>query len=331
MGGRYDAVLLVSFGGPEGMADVLPFLENVTRGRGVPRERLAEVARHYEAVGGVSPLNAQNRALVRALEAELAAHGPRLPVYWGNRNWHPLLPDTVRRMRDDGIARAVAFVTSAFSSYSGCRQDREDLARARDAVGAGAPELDKLRVFHDHPAFLEANAGHLRAARARVPPARRATTRVVFTAHSLPVAMARGAAYERQLQAAAAQVARAAGLPNGAGWQLAYQSRSGPPAVPWLEPDILTVVDQAAAAGVTDLVVLPLGFVSDHMEVVHDLDTEAAGRARALGLGFHRAPTAGTAPAFVRMIRELIVERASGAPAVAGDLCAADCCPPGRP
>ena len=331
MGERYDAVLVVSFGGPEGPADVLPFLENVTRGRNVPRERLAEVARHYEAVGGVSPINAQNRALIRALEAELAAHGPRLPVYWGNRNWHPLLPDTVRRMRDDGIARAVAFVTSAFSSYSGCRQYREDIVRARDAVGAGAPEIDKLRVFHDHPAFLEANVGHLRAALAGVPGARRGSTRVVFTAHSLPVAMARGAAYERQLQAASAHVARAAGVADGTGWQLAYQSRSGPPVVPWLEPDILAVVDEAAAAGTTDLVVLPLGFVSDHMEVVHDLDTEAAARARSRGLGFHRAPTAGSAPAFVRMIRELIVERAGGAPAAAADACAADCCPPGRP
>jgi ferrochelatase len=327
MGGRCEAVLVVSFGGPEGMADVIPFLENVTRGRNVPRERVLEVARHYEQVGGVSPINDQNRALIRALEAELAAHGPRLPVYWGNRNWHPLLPDTVRRMRDDGITRAAAFVTSAFSSYSGCRQYLEDLARARDAVGAGAPEIDKLRAFHDHPAFVEASAEHLCATLADVPAARRATTRVVFTAHSIPVAMARGAAYERQLHAASAAVARAAGA--GA-WQLAYQSRSGPPAVPWLEPDILAVVDEAAAAGVTDLVVLPLGFVSDHMEVVHDLDTEAAGRARAHGLGFHRAPTVGTAPAFVRMIRDLIAERADGAMAAA-DICPADCCPSGRP
>jgi ferrochelatase len=329
----WDAVLVLSFGGPEGPADVLPFLENVTRGRNVPPERLREVARHYEAFGGVSPLNAQNRTLVRALTAELAAHGPRLPVYLGNRNWHPLVTDTVRRMKADGVRRALAFVTSAFSSYSGCRQYREDLARARAAAGPGAPEIAKLRVYYDHPGFVGANAEHLRATLDGLPAGRRRAAGVVFTAHSIPVTMARACDYEAQLGEASRLVAEAAGVRS---WSLAYQSRSGPPAVPWLEPDILTVVAEAAA-GTRDLVVLPIGFVSDHLEVRHDLDVEAVAKARALGLRLTRAPTVGTAPAFVGMIRELIRERtepdagrrALGRYGPRPDECPDDCCRPG--
>ncbi|HSE94267.1 MAG TPA: ferrochelatase, partial [Methylomirabilota bacterium] len=207
----YDAVLVLSFGGPEGPADVLPFLENVTRGRNVPPERVREVAEHYTAFGGVSPINAQNRTLVRALEAELALHGPALPVYLGNRNWHPFVADTVRRMQEDGVRRALAFVTSAFSSYSGCRQYREDLTRAMAAASSGAPEIDKLRVYYNHPGFVQANAEHLRTALGGLPARRRVAARVVFTAHSIPVGMARRCDYEAQLAEASDLVAGTAG------------------------------------------------------------------------------------------------------------------------
>jgi ferrochelatase len=331
----YDALLVMSFGGPEGPEDVMPFLEHVTRGRQVPRERLLEVAHHYERFGGVSPINAQNRALIAALEAELRADGPPLPVYFGNRNWHPFVLDTLARMRDDGVRRALMFVTSAFSSYSGCRQYREDVERARATLGPAAPAVDKLRVFYNHPGFVAPNAAHLRAALERLPEARRAAARVAFTAHSIPVAMARGSAYEAQLREAGRLVAQDAGVRE---WSLVFQSRSGPPHVPWLEPDVLAWLDAAQAAGARDVLVLPLGFISDHLEVVYDLDVEAAARARTLGLAFTRVPTVGTAPAFVRMIRELIVERsANGAVRAAlgdhgasHDVCGPTCCLPGR-
>jgi ferrochelatase len=326
----YDAVLVMSFGGPEGMADVMPFLENVTRGRGVPRERLLEVAHHYERFGGVSPINAQNRALIAALEAELAAHGPALPVYFGNRNWHPFVTDTMRAMRDAGVRRAIAFVTSAFSTYSGCRQYREDIVRAMDAV-PGAPEIDKIRTFFNHPGFIGPNVENLRAALDAVPGDRRAAARVVFTAHSIPLAMARGSAYEAQLAEASRLVAEGAGRRE---WSLVYQSRSGSPHIPWLEPDILEHLDGLAAGGATDVVVLPIGFISDHLEVVFDLDTEARERAADLGLNLVRAATAGTAPAFVRMIRDLIVERMTERPerpalgrlGPVHDICPVNCC-----
>jgi ferrochelatase len=331
----YDALLLVSFGGPERMADVMPFLDQVLRGRNVPPERKREVAHHYERFGGVSPINAQNRALLEALRAELAAHGPRLPLYWGNRNWHPFLADTLRTMAGDGVRRALALVTSAYSSYSGCRQYLEDIARARAEVGPAAPAVDKLRTFHDHPGFLEANADRVRAALTTLPPARRATARVAFTAHSIPATMASGCDYVFQLRETCALVAAA--VPHGP-WALAYQSRSGAPGQPWLEPDILAHLEALAAEGVADVVVAPVGFVSDHMEVVYDLDTEARARAAALGLGFVRAGTAGTHPAFVRMIRELVEERvgggerrALGARGPRADVCASDCCPSGAP
>jgi ferrochelatase len=328
----YDAVLVMSFGGPEGMDDVMPFLENVTRGRNVPRERLLEVAHHYERFGGVSPINSQNRALIAALEAELAAHGPHLPVYFGNRNWHPFVTDTVREMRDAGVRRAIAFVTAAFSSYSGCRQYREDIMRALDAV-PGAPEVDKLRVFFNHPGVIAPNVEHLRAALATVPAERREAARLVFTAHSIPMVMARASAYEAQLAEAGRLVAQGAGRTD---WTLAFQSRSGPPQVPWLEPDVLAVLDRLAGDRVRDVVVLPIGFISDHVEVLFDLDIEAKERAAALGLNLVRVRTVGTAPAFVRMIRDLIVERVTERPARAAlgrlgashDICPVGCCAP---
>jgi ferrochelatase len=329
----YDAVLLVSFGGPEGPDDVQPFLANVLRGRAVPPERVAEVARHYEGFGGVSPLNAQNRALLAALEAELSAHGPRLPLYWGNRNWHPLLAGTLRRMAEDGVRRALAFVTSAYSSYPGCRQYLEDIARAREGLGGAAPLVEKLRVFFDHPGFIAAQAARVQDAFAALPPDARASAALVFTAHSVPLAMARTSQYEAQLREACRLVAEAVG---GARWELAYQSRSGPPSQPWLEPDIGGSLRQLVQTGVRDVVVSPIGFVSDHMEVVYDLDVEAAAQAQELGLRMVRAGTPGTHSAFVAMIRELLLERTEGitprrlSPRPPLPLeCAPDCCPRG--
>jgi ferrochelatase len=334
----YDAILLVSFGGPEGMADVMPFLENVTRGRNIPRERLAQVAHHYELFGGVSPLNAQNRDLVAALEAELAAHDIRLPVYWGNRNWQPLLPDALREMRDDGVRRALGLVTSAYSSYSSCRQYRENIAQAQDELGHGAPAVDKLRTFHNHPGFIRANAEALQASLDQLPPERRAAAHVAFTAHSIPQAMAERCDYEAQLLDTAGLVAAAVGI---ADWALVWQSRSGPPTQPWLEPDILDHLAQLHNAGVTEVVLSPIGFISDHMEVLYDLDTEARSYCAGVGMTLLRAATAGTHPAFVAMLRELVQERldpalprrALGLRGAGHDVCPVDCClmGPGRP
>jgi ferrochelatase len=319
----YDALIVVSFGGPEGPDDVIPFLENVTRGRGIPRERLAEVGHHYDLFGGVSPINRQNRELIAALEAELAANGIQLPVYFGNRNWHPYLADTIRDMRDDGVRRALAFFTSAFSSYSGCRQYREDIYRAQEEVGPGAPEVQKLRAFYNHPAFVEANAARVRDALAQIPADRRAAAHLVFTAHSIPSAMAAQCRYEDQLAETSALVASAVGRHEHS---VVYQSRSGPPHVPWLEPDVSDRLRELADAGVTEVVISPVGFVSDHMEVMYDLDVEAAETARELGLTMTRAGAAGTHPAFVSMVRELIEERMSGADKT---VCAPGCCLPG--
>ncbi len=331
---EYDAVLVMSFGGPEGMDDVIPFLENVTRGRNIPRERLMEVTHHYEHFHGVSPINEQNRALIAALEGELAANGPKLPVYFGNRNWHPYIADTVAQMRDDGVKRAIVFVTSGFSCYSGCRQYREDVVRAATAV-EGAPEFDKLRVFYNHPGFIEANADHLRQALATVASEQRSRAVVAFTAHSIPDAMARHSAYERQLGEASRLVAEAAGTPP---WDLVYQSRSGSPHIPWLEPDILAHIERLAAQGIRDVLVHPIGFISDHVEVLWDLDEEAKKKAAELGINMVRVATPGTHPAFVKMIRDLILERMASNPgrATAGrfganhDICPVDCCLVGR-
>jgi ferrochelatase len=383
----YDAFLLLSFGGPEGPDDVLPFLENVTRGRGVPRERLVEVAEHYHAFGGVSPINAQCRDLLKAIGTEFAAEGVDLPLYWGNRNWQPYIEDTVRQMKADGVERAVAFVTSAYGSYSACRQYLDDIGRAVAAVGPGAPQIDKIRPYFNHPGFIEPFAASVEAALAGLPAGAQAGARLVFTAHSVPVGMAAssgsvskgtaqggaggdrsprgstvpaavGGRYTAELREASRLIAervRGATLP----FDLVFQSRSGPPSVPWLEPDVndhLTALAKGTLANGEPLpdgppsgvVVVPVGFVSDHMEVVHDLDVEAAGTAASLGLPFARAKAPAPTPRFAAMVRELVAERLSGAvPQALGDLgvgafaggaqdCPADCCRytaqrPGRP
>ena len=330
----YDAVLLVSFGGPEKPEDVEPFLENVLRGTKVPRQRMLEVAAHYEHFGGVSPANAQMAALLTALVAELNAHGPRLPVYWGNRNWHPLLADTFTQMAEDGITRALAFVTSAFGSYSGCRRYLEDIQRAREAVGPGAAHVDKLRLFYNHPGFIEPMAERVTAALAEVPQERREAARVVYSAHSLPLAMAERCQYVRQVSETCRLVSEGAGVSD---WKLVYQSRSGPPSRPWLEPAIDDWLRQfAREENARDVVLVPIGFLSENMEVVYDLDVEIGELCEELGLNLVRAAVVGGHPRFVRMIRELIVERIEGLanrPALGShgpshDVCPADCCMP---
>ena len=328
---EYDSVILVSFGGPEQRADVMPFLENVVRGKNVPPERLKEVAVHYNHFDGKSPINDQNRALIKALEEELARAEIDLPVYWGNRNWHPFLVDTLREMREDGKRKAIAFVTSAYSSFSGCRQYRENIEQARQELGEGAPTVDKLRVFYNHPAFIEANVDRLLAALETLPKERRECARVAFSAHSIPDAMAATCDYVAQLEETARLVAEGARHER---WQLVYQSRSGPPHVPWVGPDILEHLDALSQINVKDVIVAPIGFISDHMEVVWDLDHEAREHANKLGITLTRAETVGTHPAFVGMIRELIEERlgrastrqAVGKRGPAPDVCPPDCC-----
>jgi ferrochelatase len=329
----FDALLVVSFGGPEGMDDVMPFLENVTKGREVPRERLEAVAEHYALFDGVSPINAQNRALAEALRAELLAHGVDMPIYIGNRNWHPFLADTIRDMAADGVERALAFFTSGFSSYSSCRQYRENIHEAQAALGDAAPEISRLRAFYNHPGFVQAGADLLRASVERIPASRRARAHVAFTAHSIPLAMARGCRYEAQLAEAARLVADGAGVPDHA---VVYQSRSASPRTPWLEPDVCNHLRCLAERGVEDVVLSPLGFASDHIEVLYDLDVEASSVAGGLGLGLVRAPAVGTHPAFVGAIRELVEERLFQAPRLAigrygpaHDVCAPGCCLPG--
>jgi protoporphyrin/coproporphyrin ferrochelatase len=292
------------------MEEVMPFLENVLRGRNVPRERMQAVAHHYELFGGVSPINAQNRALMEALRRELDERGPSLPIYWGNRNWHPFLADALREMMRDGIKNALCLVTSAYSSYSSCRQYQENIAGARKEVGEGAPRIEKLRVFYNHPGFIEANAGHVRAALGKIPAERRQRARLAFTAHSIPLAMAETSDYEAQLLEAARLVAEAVGHEN---WRLVFQSRSGPPTQPWLEPDICDYLRELKKEGASDVVISPVGFISDHMEVLYDLDTEAQALARELGINMARAATAGTHAAFISMIRELMLERIDAA------------------
>jgi len=323
---RFDSLLLVSFGGPEKREDVVPFLENVLRGRAVPRERMLEVAEHYYHFGGQSPINQQNRALVRALEVEL---GGRLPVYWGNRNWHPFLADALREMAAQGRRRALAFVTSAFSSYSGCRQYLEDIERARAEVGADAPLVERLRPFYNHPLFVATVRDRVQDAFARIPEERRAAAHLVFTAHSIPVAMAETSDYVKQLEEAASLVAASLGRDD---YHIVYQSRSGAPGQPWLGPDIVEAL--GTLHGAKDVVVMPIGFVSDHMEVLYDLDTEAREAAKGMGLNLVRAETPGRHPMFVSMIVELVHERTDGLErravgryGPAPDVCRADCCP----
>ncbi|HTS07896.1 MAG TPA: ferrochelatase [Candidatus Eisenbacteria bacterium] len=355
---NYDAMLVVSFGGPEKHEDVLPFLENVLRGRNVPRERMLAVAEHYYHFDGKSPINHQTRELIAAIEKELALHGPKLPVYWGNRNWHPMLADTLRQMKADGVRRALAFVTSAYSSYSGCRQYREDIARARAEVGEGAPEVEKLRVFFNHPGFLEATEERIRGAmeqlalvkekqESKAPPLAKAArsgapigaadVHLVYVAHSVPLSMATTSDYVKQLEEVRRLSSAALAITNDA---LVYQSRSGAPGQPWLEPDILDYLREVKAKNVgSGVVIAPISFISDHMEVLYDLDIEARQLCDSLGLAMARAKTVGVHPRFVGMIRELILERTAGAERRAlgtlgarGDVCAEDCCPaPVRP
>lgn len=341
---QFDALLVLSFGGPEGPADVRPFLENVVRGRGVPPERLDAVEEHYQHFGGVSPLNARNREIIAAVRERI-----ELPVYFGNRNWHPMVEDTVADMARDGVRRALVFATSAYGGYSACRQYQEDITRARKAVGDSAPELVKIRHFFDHPLFVAANADAVRAARATLPAAVRDGARLVFTAHSVPVAADAAAGppgegghrYSRQVAEAARLVAADLGA---AEHDVVWQSRSGPPRVPWLEPDIVDHIDALHARGVPAVVVAPVGFVSDHIEVVWDLDTEAREHADELGMGFARAATAGPDPRFADMVAELVAEHLhDAAPRSLGDVpgdgstvngapCAVECCQPvGRP
>jgi len=335
----YDAILIVAFGGPEGPDDVLPFLENVTRGRNIPRDRLLEVAEHYHHFGGVSPLNAQVRSLIEALGPELRRHGVMLPIYWGNRNWRPMLGDTLVEMTEAGVRKALAVVLAAYSSYSSCRQYREDIERAREAAGPSAPEVDKVRVFYNHPEFVAANADRVREALAKLPAEARREVPLVFTAHSLPQAMADGSRYEEQLLETCRLIAEELGIESGR-WSLSYQSRSGRPSDPWLEPDILDHLRALRGAGAREVVVQPVGFLSDHMEVLYDLDEEARQLCDEIGLHLVRAGTVGSHPRFVRMLRELIRERlgaargserrAVGRFGPHHDVCPADCCPASR-
>jgi ferrochelatase len=314
----FDAVMVLSFGGPEGPGDVKPFLENVLRGRAVPAGRLEQIATHYMAIGGRSPINAINRELVEALRGAQTR-----PVYWGNRNWHPFVTDTVAAMRGDGVSRVAVFATSAYSSYSGCCQYIEDLEGARAVVGPGAPELVKLRPFSDHPGFIGPLAEGLRAGLATAGP----ESPVLMSAHSIPHSQATRCGYESELRTASARVAEKAGLEEGR-WQLVFQSRSGPPSQAWLGPDIGDTI-AGLPPGPDAVIVVPVGFVSDHMEVVYDLDKQARAVARDRGLRFVRTPTPGTHPAFVAMICDLISEAESGSRE-----CPPECCParvPGLP
>lgn len=298
---EYDALLIVSFGGPEERDDVIPFLENVLRGRSVPRERMLAVAEHYYHFDGRSPINDHTRALIEALRPVI-----KLPIYWGNRNWHPMLADTVRQMRDDGIKHAVAFVTSAFGSYSGCRQYIEDIARARAEV-EGAPEISKIRPFSAHPKFITALTDRVRAALTELPEGQ-----LVFSAHSVPQSMADSSPYVDELERACSAVASAVGRDS---WKLVYQSRSGPPGQPWLEPDIGDYLREIHS----DVIVVPIGFLSDHMEVLYDLDTVVRAVCEELGVKMVRAGTAGTHPAMIEMIAEMVHQEHQA--------CAEGCCP----
>jgi ferrochelatase len=332
---NYDALLLVSFGGPENREDVIPFLENVLRGKPVPRERMLEVAEHYYHFDGVSPINHQNRLLIDALRTELDGQQIPIPIYWGNRNWHPLLPAAVQQMKDDGVQRALAIVTSVFSSYSGCRQYRENIQHSLEHVGEGAPQIDKLRSFFNHPGFIETMAERVRDTLEQIPADRRDTTHLAFTAHSIPEAMACGCQYTNQLAESCRLVTAATNVDS---WKLVYQSRSGSPSQPWLEPDICDYLQEIHDSGqIQDVVVVPIGFISDHMEVLFDLDTEARELCDRIGLNMVRAKTAGTHPRFVSMLRELIVERTTGTEkqsvgqlGASHDICPIDCCPSGR-
>ena len=342
----YDAMMLVSFGGPEGPNDVLPFMENVTRGRGIPTERLVEVSAHYARFGGVSPINAQNRALLNAMRVEFAARHINVPIAWGNRNWTPYIVDGLGELQAGGARRVLAFVTSAYSSASGCRQYREDIETACRSLGPDAPVVDKVRVFYNHPGFVEPMAERTAAALRCLPDG----ADVVFTAHSIPQSMADTSDYVAQLQETATLIMAAMGEGGVRRHDLVFQSRSGAPGQPWLEPDISDHLRARHRDGSTGVAIVPIGFISDHMEVVWDLDTQAANTAADLDLPIVRAATVGTDPRFVAMIVDLALERAAsarhedpirvalGTRGANHDVCPVDCCPmptrqtpPGRP
>lgn len=335
----YDAVLIVGFGGPEKKEDVIPFLENVLRGRNVPRQRMLAAATHYDHFDGVSPFNSQVRELIAAFRSELDRCGIDLPVYWGNRNWYPLLNETLQAMTADGIRRAMAVVLAAYSSYSSCRQYLEDIQRARQAVGSGAPQVDKIRVFYNHPEFIDAGIDRVRQSLERIPADRRDDVRIAFTAHSIPLSMAAGCDYEKQLGETCRLVAAGLGI-GPVRWRLVYQSRSGRPSDPWLEPDVCDHLARLKEEGAGDVVVMPIGFLSDHIEILYDLDEEARAVCDRLGLNMVRAATVGTHPQFIAMLRELVQERLSpesprraiGRFGPSHDVCPEDCCPaPVRP
>ena len=327
-----DSILMVSFGGPEGMEDVMPFLENVLRGKNVPRERMLEVAEHYKQFDGISPINEQCRQLIAAVQAECHRRGVNLPIYWGNRNWNPMLTDTLQTMATDGRKRAIAFFTSMFSCYSGCRQYRENIAASQTAVGDAAPFIEKVRKGFNHPDFIAAQKDCLEQALAKIPEEVRSTTKVLFCAHSIPKSMADNSRYEEQLRESARLVCKA--VKHGP-WELVFQSRSGPPQQPWLEPDVCDRIEQLhTEEDLKHVVVIPIGFISDHMEVLFDLDHEAADLCKEKGIHFVRAATVGTHPAFVKMIVDLLEERLEpeterpflGTYGASHDLCPGNCC-----
>lgn len=329
--GGYDALLLVSFGGPEGPDDVLPFLKNVLRGKNVPEARMLEVAEHYQHFGGVSPINEHCRQLLKALKDELQTHAIDLPIYWGNRNWDPYLVDTIGQMAKDGVRRSLAFFTSAYSCYSGCRQYRENIMEAQQIVGLTAPRIEKLRMPYNHPGFVEPQQEILRDILATIEPDQRKETPVLFSAHSIPMLMSENSRYVQQLHETGRLIAAGAGHER---WELVYQSRSGPPSQPWLEPDVCDrIAFLAKDMQSKHVIIQPIGFLSDHMEVLFDLDVEAKECCEELGLRLHRASTVGCHPRFVQMIRELIEERTQGADKLclgqfgpSHDTCPENCC-----
>ena len=333
--GRFDSLLLLSFGGPENSDDVMPFLRNVTAGRGVPDERLAVVAEQYELFGGKSPINELNQQLLCALDEELASRGHEMATFWGNRNWHPFVTDTIADLKSLGHTSTVCLVTSAFSSYSGCRQYHEDLDRARNEV-PGAPNIERVRVYWDHPDFLGTAAELL--AESREAAGLSSETPVLHSAHSLPLSMAANCDYQEQLNEAASIVNELAGMRGP--YEVVFQSRSGPPSVPWLTPDIDQRIHELAEQGTQELLVHPLGFVADHMEVLFDLDTQSAAAAKEAGVKMVRTPTVGTHPRFVSMLVDLVEEAAglrADRPSLSKsgprpDKCNSQCCPaPTRP
>ena len=329
---KYDALLLVSFGGPEGIDDVIPFLERVLKNRKVPRARMLEVAEHYYHFKGISPINEQNRALIRALEQELTKRNLELPIYWGNRNWHPLLGDTINQMARDGIKKVLAFVTSGYSSYSNCRQYLENIEEALVETGNENLVIDKIRPFFHHPGFLETMVSRVNTALHQIPEENLNQTHFLYTAHSIPESMAQGCAYKAQLEDISRLISQNVGATK---WALTFQSRSGSPSQAWLGPDVIDYIKMIHAnQSIQNIVIIPVGFVSDHMEVVYELDVEVRSCCEELDIHMVRVETAGTHPRFVEMVVELIQERQSnsierpsvGELAPCPDYCSIDFC-----